>query len=150
MTTPSLPPVRVRFYTDGSGYVVHYSGLRLQGYTNAALIFAMGDVQIDAIGAPAIDDPGSYVEDFAVGLDGVVTEYLSDGSTFVRGQVLLAACSNPDALVRSNFDLYPLDANPGLWSPVSSPQSGTLGWLVSGDGRIESVRHQHARRAQQS
>ncbi len=122
------------FYLDGSGYLVHYSGLRLQGYTNSALT-SIGDVQIDPTCSPSGSDPGAYVEDFGIDRYGVITEYLSDGTSSVRGQILLEDCSNPDLITRTNFDLYSLVTNTGLWSALAPPLTGNLGWLV--DGSVE-------------
>jgi flagellar hook protein FlgE len=119
------------FYLDGLGYLVHYSGLRLQGYKDSALT-SIGDVQIDAECSPSSSDPGSYVESFAIDRHGVVTEYLRDGTSTVRGQILLEGCVNPDLIARTNFDLYPLVTYTGLWSPLAPPLTGNLGWLVEG------------------
>jgi len=118
------------FYIDAQGYLVHYSGLRLQGYTNAARS-GVGDVQIDAVSSPSAPNPAVAVEQFEIDPRGVITEYLSDGTSYVRGQVLLQNCSNPDSLTRGSFDLYPLKTDSGLWSPISQPFTNNLGWLDS-------------------
>jgi flagellar hook protein FlgE len=65
----------------------------------------------------------------------MITEGLSDGTSYVRGQVLLQGCSNPDLLTRGSFDLYPICTNSGLWSPIAQPFTGNLGWI--GDGAVE-------------
>jgi len=119
------------FYVDGAGYLVHYSGLRLQGYTNSALT-SIGDMQIDPTGWPSSSNPALLAEDFCVDHQGVITEELNDGTASVRGQVLLQACSNPNLLTRTNFDLYPLVANGALWLPLAPPTTGNLGWVDSG------------------
>ena len=119
------------FYVDGGGYLVHYSGLRLQGYTDAALT-SIGDVQIEVVGAPSTSNPAVVVDDLGIDQRGVMTEYMSDGTSSVRGQILLEDCSNPDALTRASFDLYPINTNSGLWSPLAQPFTGDLGWLSSG------------------
>jgi len=117
------------FYLDGSGYLVHYSGLRLQGYTNTALT-SIGDVQVDPLGTPLRNNPPLCAEGFGINPLGVITEWVSDGSDFVRGQVLLQACSNPGALTPDAFDLSPIDTNSGLWSPIAAPFTTNLGWLT--------------------
>jgi flagellar hook protein FlgE len=118
------------FYIDAEGYLVHYSGLRLQGYTNSALT-AIGDVQIDAVSSPSTTNPTVAVEQFEIDPRGMISEYLSDGTSCVRGQVLLRNCSNPNLLTRASFDLYPIQADSGLWSPISQPFTNDLGWLDS-------------------
>jgi flagellar hook protein FlgE len=119
------------FYIDGAGYLVHYSGLRLQGYTDSSLT-SIGDLQIDALSSPSATNPAVSVADFYISPQGVITEDLSDGSSYVRGQVLLQGCSNPDLLTRASFDLYPISTNSGLWSPITQPFTQNLGWLASG------------------
>jgi len=119
------------FYNDGSGYFVHYSGLRLEGYTDSTGT-SMGDVQIDVAGSASNSDPGEYVTGFNIDQHGVITEYRIDGSSIVRGQILLEGCSDPNLIARTNFDLYPLATNSGLWSPMAPPFEGNLGWLVVG------------------
>jgi flagellar hook protein FlgE len=119
------------FYLDGSGYMVHYSGMRLEGYTDSALT-SIGDVQIEPTCSPSASDPGAYAEDFGIDQHGVITEQLSDGTSIVRGQILLEGCSNPNLIAHTNFDLYPLVTYTGLWSRLAAPLSGDLGWLVQG------------------
>ncbi len=119
------------FYIDGAGYVVHYSGLRLQGYTNSALAF-IGDLQIDPPGLPLASDPSVAVGGFIIDPRGVIEENLCDGTSFVRGQLLLQSCSNPALLNRQSFDLYPIVANSSLWSPMAQPFTGNLGWVQWG------------------
>jgi flagellar hook protein FlgE len=120
------------FYLDGTGYVVHYSGLRLQGYTNPALT-SIGDVQIDPVGWPSRSNPALLAESFSIDRQGVITETLNDGSIYVTGQVLLQNCSNPDLLIRESFDLYPIITNTGLWSPLAPPSIENLQWIEEGE-----------------
>ena len=44
--------------------------------------------------------------------------------------------ADPNLAARTNFDLYPLAANPDLWAPLAAPQSGNLGWLVGGSVEV--------------
>jgi flagellar hook protein FlgE len=117
------------FYLDGSGYLVHYSGLRLQGYTNSALT-SIGDMQVDPIGTPLSSNPSLFGENFSISPLGVITEGVNDGTTFVRGQILLQTCENPVALTPDAFNLSPIDTNSGLWSPIGTPFTTNLGWLA--------------------
>lgn len=117
------------FYIDGSGCFVHYSGLRLQGFLDSTQT-TIGDVGMDLLGTAPEGDPNAYVIGFSTDKHGVITEDFSDGSSCVRGQILLAGCANPNAIARGNFDLYPLATNNGLWSSLAPPITGDLGWLV--------------------
>jgi flagellar hook protein FlgE len=119
------------FYIDGTGYFVHYSGMRLEGY-NDSTQSSVGDVQINPVGSVPDGNPSALVTDFGIDLRGVVMEYLTDGSSIARGQILLEECSNPNAAARTNFDLYPIIANSGLWSPMAPAMTENLGWLVAG------------------
>lgn len=119
------------FYFDDAGYLVQYSGLRLQGYTNSALT-AIGDLQVDPMGWPSSIDPTLLADDFSIDHWGVITEGLSDGTEYVRGQVLLQSCVKPDSLTRSAFDLYPIIPATGLWAPLAPPLTTNLGWIDQG------------------
>jgi flagellar hook protein FlgE len=119
------------FYVDGAGYLVHYSGMRFQGYTDSTLT-NIGDLQVDAGCSQVGSYPVAYMEGFEIDLHGTITEYLNDLTIIVRGQFLLAGCANPDLIARTNFDLYPIVSSTGLWSPPAPPLTGNLGWLVEG------------------
>jgi flagellar hook protein FlgE len=55
---------------------------------------------------------------------------MSDGSTFARGQILLQAFTNPNALTSSGNNLYSNMANAGpTTSNPSAPGSSSLGTL---------------------
>jgi flagellar hook protein FlgE len=121
------------FYTDGEGYLVHYSGMRLQGYTDDALT-TMGDVQIDAQYTPSGSGNATplLVVYFYIDRYGNIIEVLQNGVRFVRGQVLLLGCTNTDLIVRKPFDLYAITNNTGLWLSPAQPETDGTGWLVSG------------------
>jgi flagellar hook protein FlgE len=126
------------FYIDGSGYLIHYSGMRLQGYTNSDLT-SIGDVQVDPIGTLVSNNPVLFVADFGISPLGVVTEGISDGTTVARGQILLQSCSDPAILTRGGFDLYPIAAKSGLWSPATAPFTANLGWLAEGSLELSQL-----------
>jgi flagellar hook protein FlgE len=119
------------FYLDGSGYLVHYSGLRLQGYVDASLT-TIGDIRIDTLGLPSTNDPTAVLVSYDFDEHGVITEYSSDGTLFVRGQILLQGCANPDLVGHTNFDLYPINTNNDIWSSLAPPLTNSPGWLVMG------------------
>jgi flagellar hook protein FlgE len=119
------------FYIDGSGYLVHYSGMRLQGYADSTLT-SVGDVQMDPLCAPLPNKPETCAMSYNMDRSGTITENVTDGTSFVCGQVLLEGCANPNLVSHTNFDLYPIDTNTALWSPLAPPWTGNLGWLVWG------------------
>ena len=120
------------FYLDGSGYLVHYSGLRLQGYVDVSASI-IGDLRISSAGMPSGWDQTLEVDSFSIDRRGTIAVCLPDGSTFMGGQILLQDCANPDLVARTNFDLYPILTNADLWSPPAPPVTGNLGWIVPGE-----------------
>jgi flagellar hook protein FlgE len=123
-TGPTSASGNVGNWLARSGHpgTLHYSGLRLEGYNDATLT-SVGDLQIS---------PEVQVADYAIDQRGVITEYLIDGSSLVRGQILLESCTNLSLITRSGFDLYSMATNTGLWLPPGAPMTENLGWLVSG------------------
>ena len=120
------------FLTDTNGYLVNYAGFRLQGYIDSALS-AVGDLKTDLIGYPPSEDPNAApVIEFSINHFGKVSTLCADGMTFLRGQILLRDCAQPDLLVGTNFGLYPLVEGSGLWTGVSAPGYGGLGWVYPG------------------
>ena len=119
------------FFTDPMGYLINYAGLRVQGYTNAELS-GIGDVQIDRTGCPPTIDPAAEMVDFWVNRYGKIGVMCTDGTTFIRGQILLQDCANTALLVKTNFGLYPLVDTPGLWTGMTAPGYGSLSCVFSG------------------
>ena len=122
------------FKVDSSGYLVTTGGYRVQGYSDAGLT-TTGDLRIDATGAPATSSATATVSDYSIGTDGKITVKLSDGTSFVRGQVLLQSFSNPQALLKEGNNLF---SGITLAGPLggTSPQSAAPG--TSGLGQIQS------------
>ena len=120
------------FCTDTNGYLVNYAGKRVQDYTNAASS-GIGDVQTELIGLPPSTDPtGAEVLSIGVNHFGKISTYCVDGTTLRGGQILLRDCAQADLLVRTNFGLYPLEEDSGLWTGMTSPgHDGLVGWVFS-------------------
>ena len=119
------------FYLDGQGYMIHYSGFRLQGYSDSTLS-TVGDVQITADDPFSPTNPAPPPVSFEVsGLGGIIV-HRSDGSAFIRGQILLAGCTNTSLITRTNFDIYPIATNFSLWSLWGAPETQGLGKVVQG------------------
>lgn len=118
------------FRVDTNGYLVTVDGLRVQGFSDAALS-ARGDIQINATGAPATAAAGATVSSFSFDQQGTLNVRLSDGTEFVRGQVLLQNFQDPQALVKEGNNLYSGLAAAG---PLANPDvPGTMGL-----GRVEA------------
>jgi len=119
------------FQVDANGYLVTANGMRVQGYSDSGLT-TLGDIQINATGAPATAAPGATVQSYTIGQNGDLTLTLSDGTTFVRGQVLLQNFQAPNALQNQGNNLYSMTtAAGGLAQPVAAGTNG-LGTIDSG------------------
>jgi flagellar hook protein FlgE len=92
------------FLVDAEGYLITYDRFRVQGYSDYGLC-TPGDVRIDSTGAPTTSD-NAVVTSFAFDLDGKVTVRLSDGTSFVRGQILLSTFAHPELMTPTNHGLY--------------------------------------------
>lgn len=122
------------FHVDDSGYLVTNDGLRVQGYSDTGLS-TMGDIQIDATGAPATAAPGATISSYNIDNTGKVTVTLSDNTQFVRGQVLLQNYSNPGALVKQGDNLY--SAGPGAGGLTQAAAAGSNGLGIIKSGALE-------------
>ena len=123
------------FRLDGNGYLVNSIGLRVQGFSDPALS-TRGDIQIDAQNRPATADPAATFASFTIDREGMVKVRLSDGSEYVRGQVLLQRFSDPQALLKEGFNLYSGIGAAGPLGGATAPTSAAPG--TNGMGRIES------------
>jgi flagellar hook protein FlgE len=124
------------FYTDPDGYLVNYAGMRVQGYTNGALT-GIGDIQLDRIGLPPNGDPSAAeVIRYSINYFGKIKALWADGTEYVRGQILVRDCAASTVLVRTNFGLYPLVEASGLWTGMTAPGYGGLGWVFSGMAEV--------------
>jgi flagellar hook protein FlgE len=122
------------FNVDSSGYLVNSSGMRVQGYTDTGLS-TVGDVMIDATGAPGT---GASYKSCSIDNSGVITVALSDGTSFVRGQVLLENFQDTDYLSKAGGNLYTASAAAGSTGLVA-PQSNGTGALQSGALEMSNV-----------
>lgn len=97
------------FSLDTSGYLVAPGGQRVQGFNDSALS-TRGDIKIDATGKPV--GSGDF-KNFSIDSQGTITVHLTDGQSFVRGQVLLQRFETPDLLNKAGNNLYNGLANAG-------------------------------------
>ena len=110
------------FLRDGDGYVISYTGLRVQGWVDSSFT-KLGDMRIDETGMPTPSDPNAVMFSYGIARDGEVTVNLSDGSEFVRGRILLHAFHSPEQLVASGLGLFSGVAQAGPFSTDLLPAS---------------------------
>jgi flagellar hook protein FlgE len=126
------------FHLDSSGYLVTNGGLRVQGFSDASLA-TMGDLQIDATGAPSTAATDATVKSWSIDQSGKIMVTLSDNTQFVRGQVLLQNYSDPGALVKEGANLYSAGSAAGPLSQPTPPQTKGLGGIQSGALEMSNV-----------
>lgn len=124
------------FQLDANGYLVTSTGLRLQGYADSGLTI-LGDLRIDNAGAPG--GSTADVAAFTIDSSGYIRVRLTDGTEFVRGQVLLQNVQNPHALAKEGQNLYSNIATAGPLAQPQPPGSSGLGIVLSGALELSNV-----------
>jgi flagellar hook protein FlgE len=119
------------FSLDCNGYLVTESGARLQGRTGGARS-ALGDIQIDAKGLPASAAPDAGMMCYSIDHQGKITVHLSDGSSFLRAQIMLQNFRDPEALVNEGNNLFSNLAAAGPLRTLAAPGSKGLGVIQWG------------------
>ncbi len=115
------------FSRDAKGYLVTESGARVQGRTNGALS-AVGDIQINAADLPSASAMLSY----SIDDQGKITVHLADGTSFLRGQIMLQNFQDPQALVCEGRQLYSNMSVAGPLPTLAVPGSNGLGVIQTG------------------
>lgn len=126
------------FIKDANGYLVTSGGLRLQGYSDSGLT-TISDIKIDATGAPPTAAPDATVASFTIDRDGKIYVKLSDGTEFLRGQILLQQFANPTALKKEGSNLYSGFLAAGAMSSPKAPGTYGLGKIESGALELSNV-----------
>ena len=126
------------FWVDPNGYLVNYAGWRVQGYTNDCLC-GIGDIVIDATDRPATFSTNALMNDWSIDRSGKITVGLEDGTSYLRGQILLQDCAAPQELTRGQWGLYARDAGAGPWTQATAPGDTGLGWLLPGALEISQL-----------
>ena len=131
------------FSMDENKNLVTNIGMRVQGFNDANLS-TIGDITIDTTGMPATSDPTATMVSFAIDIEGKINVNLSDGTQFVRGQILLQNFSNPQGLIKEGNNLYSgmVAAGPlgGGTSPVpAAPGTNGLGKIQAGALELSNV-----------
>jgi flagellar hook protein FlgE len=126
------------FQLDANGYLVTPNGGRVEGFSDSGLT-TQGDIKIDTAGMPATSDPNATITSYTIDAQGKVNVNLSDGTSFVRGQILLQNFQSPQALVNAGNNLFTATAAAGgLTAPVAPGASGT-GKVQSGALELSNV-----------
>ncbi len=123
------------FSVDENGNLVTNVGMRVQGY-NDTVPGTIGDILIDTTGMPASSDPNATMVSFAIDTEGKVNVNLSDGTQFVRAQILLQNFSNPQGLMKEGNNLYSGMGAAGPLGGATSPTPAPPG--SSGLGKIQA------------
>ena len=126
------------FTLNSSGYLVTDTGEEVMGYNNSGLS-TIGPIQINASQAPATSSPTATMSSYSIGATGQITVNLSDGTSFVCGQVLLQNFQNPGALVNEGNNLYSNMADAGPLAAMGAPGTGGLGSIQSGALELSNV-----------
>jgi flagellar hook protein FlgE len=126
------------FRLDQSGRLINNQGMRVQGYSDGALS-TLGDITIDATGAPSTAAAGATLSSFSIDQQGIINVRLSDGTEFSRGQVLLQNFSDPQSLVKEGGNLYSGLAAAGPLAALSAPGSNGLGSIEAGGLEMSNV-----------
>jgi flagellar hook protein FlgE len=123
------------FILDETGMLVTASGLRVQGFNDSALT-TIGDIQIDTVGMPPTSDPLATMVSFAIDQEGRINVNLSDGTQFVRGQILLQNFANPQGLLKEGNNLFSGIGAAGPLGGAATPTPAAPG--TNGLGRIQA------------
>lgn len=129
------------FIIDSSGFLITPSGHRVQGYNNIDLD-NIGDIKIDASEKPAGAAADADVTSYNITRDGKINIFLSDGTQYTRGQVLLQNIKSPETLKKVGDNLFSNWKNSGPidWTVDSgSPGSSNLGAVISEMVEVSNV-----------
>jgi flagellar hook protein FlgE len=119
------------FRIDSKGCLVTGTGARVQGYADADLSI-VGDIQINAAGLPSTSAPDSAMLCHSIDEEGKITVHLSDGTSFLRGQILLQNFQEPQALISEGRQLYSNMSDAGPLPALAAPGSNGLGVIQAG------------------
>jgi len=119
------------FKTDTNGFLITDTGERVQGFSDAGLT-TLGDIKIDTTGMPATSDPAAGIVSYTIDGLGKINVNLSDGTSFVRGQIMLQNFRDPSALVKEGNSLYSGMTAAGPLAALTAPGSVGLGDVQSG------------------
>jgi len=119
------------FSLDCDGYLITDLGGRVQGRTYGAHS-PVGDLQINAAGLASPSCPKATMMCYSIDERGKIIVYLTDGTSFLRGQVMLQNFSDPEALVHEGEQLYSNLSAAGPLPALAAPRSNGLGAIQWG------------------
>lgn len=123
------------FRTDQYGHLITNEGMRVQGFNDNALA-TIGDIMIDGTSRPVGISTTATVTGYKIDQEGKINIKLSDGSEYVRGQILLQNFSDPQALQKEGQNLWSGIGSAGPLGGSASPTPAPPG--TNGLGKIES------------
>lgn len=118
---------RGSFYLDSDGYLVTWSGFRVQGYSDPGFK-TQGDLRVDSADLPE----GEFVVIFELDPHGRLVIIGGQGTQVVTGQLLLQSFQYPGKLCRVAYLLYAFGADAGPLKQPSAPGTPGLGELLKG------------------
>lgn len=119
------------FNIDSEGYLTTTSGQRVQG-RNTSGLDTIGDIRIDEEGKPDSAAADASMKNFSISRDGKINIFLSDGTTFTRGQILLQNVTSPESMKKEGNNLFSRWRNAG-------PLDWEAGEGVAGIGNTGSL-----------
>ena len=122
------------FHLDSNNFLVTADGLRVQGFNDTALT-TVGDIQIDNVGSIS----AAPVAAFNFAPNGQINVRQTDGTQFVRGQVLMQSATNPEALLKEGNNLWSNLANAGPLAAPSVAGTNGLGNIVASSLELSNV-----------
>ncbi|MBI5386139.1 MAG: flagellar hook-basal body complex protein [Verrucomicrobia bacterium] len=125
------------FRLNDEGYLITNFGMRVQGLNNGGS--AAEDLKIDGSGAPATTAADAKMTSFSIGSDGKIKVRMSDGTEFVRGQVLLQSFTAPENLMKEGNNLLSGFAAAGALSKLEAPKTNGLGHIEAGSLEMSNV-----------
>ena len=116
------------FRIDENGFLLSGGRTRLQGRIGGDRS-TLGDIQMIAAGLALDSIPGSAMLCYTIDDRGRITAHLSDGESYMCGQIMLQNFEDPQALVSERNDLYSNLTAAGPLPDLAAPGSHGLGAL---------------------
>jgi flagellar hook protein FlgE len=116
------------FRLDAEGHLVTESGAHVQGRVDGSFS-KVGDLRIS--GAEASTSSCSSMLCYSIDSWGKIMVYLADGTSYLRGQVMLQNFRDPEALVHKGDGLYSNLSAAGPLPGLAAPRTNGLGAIRS-------------------
>jgi flagellar hook protein FlgE len=131
-----------QYATQDGTFALNAKGQLIQSTTGMYVVglngSTAGPITIDTTGMPAASvADGASMTSFTINAQGTITVNLSDGNSFVRGQVLLQNFTDPQALTSVGNNLYSNMNNAGGLATMTAAGSGNLADTTILSGALE-------------